>query len=149
GGAPVSLDVHLRFDPTTENAFFRLPAGSPRTTNGEPAAHYVSYLNGARWGQPPAADGIGALGCPVWQGEVTRPAALHCLPRPDDPRTETIFGEVLTTRGRLDHPHLARLFTWGSNEQHWFYTTDLPEGPRLAAVTARLGARAGRGPVDL
>jgi WD40 repeat protein/serine/threonine protein kinase len=76
----------------------------------------------------------------AWQPSLGRQVALKCLLRSGDPRAEVRFGREIRALGRVDHPHLVKVFTSGSDGERWFYAMELIEGTDLAAVCARLSA---------
>jgi serine/threonine protein kinase len=88
----------------------------------------------------------------AWQPSLRRPVAVKCL-LGAGATAEARFGREVRALGRVDHPHLVRVFTSGSQDDQWFYSMELVEGPNLAEVLARLAATAppfgGPGQLDL
>jgi WD40 repeat protein/serine/threonine protein kinase len=78
----------------------------------------------------------------AWQPSLGRQVALKCLLRSDDPKAEARFAREIHALGKVDHPHLVRVFTSGSDGDRWFYAMELVEGANLAAVCAHLTGNA-------
>jgi serine/threonine protein kinase/tetratricopeptide (TPR) repeat protein len=74
----------------------------------------------------------------AWQASVGRQVALKCLLPSDDLRAEARFGREIRALGRVEHPHLVKIFTSGSDGDQWFYAMELIEGTTLAAVCENL-----------
>src|SRR5207247_5912928 len=55
-------------------------------------------------------------------------------------KTEARFRREIRALGRVEHPHLVKVFTSGSDGDQWFYVMELVEGVALAAVCDRLRA---------
>jgi serine/threonine-protein kinase len=86
----------------------------------------------------------------AWQPSLGRLVALKCLLRAGDARAEARFSREIAALGRVEHPHLVRIFTSAAEGDRWFYGMELVEGATLAAVCARLqGAGTAAGSVDL
>ena len=79
----------------------------------------------------------------AWQPSLGRQVALKCLLRTGDPKAEARFAREIHALGRVEHPHLVKVFTSGSEGDQWFYAMELVEGPTLGAVCERLQARLG------
>src|SRR5437764_3101253 len=77
----------------------------------------------------------------AWQPSLGRQVALKCLLRTGDPRAEARFAREIRALGRVEHPHLVKIFTSGSAGEQWFYAMELVEGATLAAVCEKLQAR--------
>src|SRR5262249_39800116 len=50
------------------------------------------------------------------------------------------FAREIRALGRVEHPHLVKIFTSGATGEHWYYAMELVEGATLAAVCDRLTA---------
>ncbi len=74
----------------------------------------------------------------AWQPSVGRQVALKCLLRAGDPKSAERFAREYRALGRVDHPHLVKVFTSGAEGDQWFYAMELIEGATLAAVCERL-----------
>ena len=66
--------------------------------------------------------------------------ALKSMLRSGDPKAEARFSREIKALGRVDHPHLVKIFTSASEADHWFYSMELVEGATLAAVCEKLSA---------
>jgi WD40 repeat protein/serine/threonine protein kinase len=85
----------------------------------------------------------------AWQPSLGRQVALKCLSRTGDAKAEARFGREIRALGRVEHPHLVKIFTSGSEGDQWYYAMELLEGTTLAAVIERLqGSVAGPSVVD-
>ncbi len=78
----------------------------------------------------------------AWQPSLGRQVALKSLHQTGDPRAEARFAREIRALGRVEHPHLVRIFTSGSDGEHWFYAMELVEGTTLGAVCEKLHSRA-------
>ena len=58
--------------------------------------------------------------------------------RTGDPKAEARFGREIRALGRVEHPHLVKVFTSGAEGLQWFYAMELVEGADLAAVCTEL-----------
>jgi serine/threonine protein kinase len=76
----------------------------------------------------------------AWQPSLCRQVALKCLLRSGDPKSEARFAREIRALGRVDHPHLVKVFTSDSDGDQWFYAMELIEGTDLAAVCAQLAS---------
>src|SRR5207253_6791708 len=63
----------------------------------------------------------------AWQASLGRQVALKCLLRSGDPKAEARFAREITALGRVEHPHVVRIFTSGAEGDHWFYAMELVE----------------------
>src|SRR5205085_2547325 len=77
----------------------------------------------------------------AWQPSLGRQVALKRLQRSGDAKSESRFAREIRALGRVEHPHLVKIFTSGSEGEHWFYAMELVEGATLAAVCQRLEER--------
>jgi serine/threonine protein kinase len=77
----------------------------------------------------------------AWQPSLGRQVALKCLSQSGDPKAEARFAREIRALGRVEHPHLVKVFTSGADGERWFYAMELVEGASLAAVCDRLTAR--------
>jgi WD40 repeat protein/serine/threonine protein kinase len=85
----------------------------------------------------------------AWQPSLGRQVALKCLLRTGDPKAEGRFAREIRALGRVEHPHLVKIFTSGADGDRWFYAMELVEGATLAAVCDKLQATTATGAVDL
>ena len=77
----------------------------------------------------------------AWQPSLGRQVALKVLFRTGDPKAEARFAREIHALGRVEHPHLIKIFTSGSDGDQWFYAMELVEGATLGAVCERLASR--------
>jgi WD40 repeat protein/serine/threonine protein kinase len=86
----------------------------------------------------------------AWQPSLGRQVALKKLSQTGDAKVEARFRREIRALGRVEHPHLVKVFTSGSDGDQWFYAMELVEGAPLSAVCDRLRAStAGASAVDL
>src|SRR5439155_8240132 len=78
----------------------------------------------------------------AWQPSLGRQVALKKLLHSGDARAEARFAREIRALGRVEHPHLVKVFTSGSDGDQWFYAMEIVEGASLAAVGDRLRSRA-------
>jgi WD40 repeat protein/serine/threonine protein kinase/tetratricopeptide (TPR) repeat protein len=83
------------------------------------------------------------------QPSLGREVALKCLFRTGDPKAEARFAREIHALGRVEHPHLVKIFASGAEGEHWFYAMELVEGTTLAVVCERLQVRRSAGELDL
>ena len=74
---------------------------------------------------------------------LARQVAVKKLQRTGDARAEARFAREIRALGRVEHPHLVKIFTSGAEGEHWFYAMELVEGATLAAICERLQGRPG------
>ncbi|HZU36737.1 MAG TPA: serine/threonine-protein kinase, partial [Gemmataceae bacterium] len=74
----------------------------------------------------------------AWQPSLGRQVALKCLLRQGDAKAEKRFHREIKALGRVEHPHLVKVFTSGSDGDQWFYAMELIEGADLGCISARL-----------
>lgn len=74
----------------------------------------------------------------AWQPSLERHVALKCLTSAGDAKVEERFSREIRALGRVEHPHLVKIFTSGSDGPNWFYTMELIEGAELASVCDHL-----------
>jgi serine/threonine protein kinase len=77
----------------------------------------------------------------AWQPSLGRQVALKSMSATGDPKAEARFAREIRALGRVEHPHLVKIFTSGSDGDRWFYAMELLEGATLAAVCDKLAAR--------
>ncbi len=84
--------------------------------------------------------GCGGMGVVyrAWQPSLGRQVALKCLLRPGDAKAGARFRREIRALGKVEHPHLVKVFTSGSDGDQWFYAMELVEGVPLAAVCEQL-----------
>ena len=76
----------------------------------------------------------------AWQPSLGRQVALKCL-LPGDAKAEARFTREIRALGKVEHPHLVKVFTSGSEGAQWFYAMELVGGATLAGVCDKLAAR--------
>ena len=74
----------------------------------------------------------------AWQPSLRRQVALKKLTHVGDAKTEARFRREIRALGKVEHPHLVKVFTSGSDGEQWFYAMELVEGAPLSAVCDRL-----------
>jgi serine/threonine protein kinase/tetratricopeptide (TPR) repeat protein len=74
----------------------------------------------------------------AWQPSLRRQVALKKLLHCGDSKTEARFRREIRALGRVEHPHLVKVFTSGSDSDQWFYAMELVEGAPLSAVCDKL-----------
>jgi WD40 repeat protein/serine/threonine protein kinase len=79
----------------------------------------------------------------AWQPGLRRQVALKCLAKLGEPEAEARFRREIRALGRVDHPHVAKVFTCGSDGEQWFYVMELVEGVTLSAVCDKLSSAGG------
>jgi serine/threonine protein kinase len=77
----------------------------------------------------------------AWQPSVGRQVALKCLLRTGDAKSAERFAREYRALGRVDDPHLVKVYTSGSEGDQWFYAMELIEGTTLAPICKRLQAQ--------
>src|SRR5262249_40947313 len=77
----------------------------------------------------------------AWQPSLGRQVAVKALYRTGDPRAEARFAREIRALGHVEHPHLVKIYTSGSEGEQWFYAMELVEGATLAAVCEKLQGR--------
>jgi WD40 repeat protein/serine/threonine protein kinase/tetratricopeptide (TPR) repeat protein len=77
----------------------------------------------------------------AWQPSLGRQVALKSLLRAGDPKAEARFNREIHALGRVEHPHLVKVYTSGSEADRWYYAMELIEGATLGAVCGRLQGR--------
>jgi serine/threonine protein kinase len=75
------------------------------------------------------------------QPSLQREVALKSLFRSGDPRAEARFPREIRALGQVDHPHLVKIYSSGSEGEHWFYAMELVEGTTLGSVCECLQSR--------
>ncbi len=74
------------------------------------------------------------------QPSLGREVALKCLLASGDPKAQIRFAREMRALARVEHPHLVKIFTSGSDGDQWFYAMELIDGVDLAAVCTHLAA---------
>jgi len=74
----------------------------------------------------------------AWQPSLGRQVALKKLLHVGDAKTEARFRREIRALGKVEHPHLVKVLTSGSDGDQWFYAMELIEGAPLSAVCERL-----------
>jgi serine/threonine protein kinase/tetratricopeptide (TPR) repeat protein len=80
----------------------------------------------------------------AWQPSLGRQVAVKALYRTGDLKAEARFAREIRALGRVEHPHLVKIFMSGSEGDQWFYAMELVEGATLAAVCEELQGRSSR-----
>jgi WD40 repeat protein/serine/threonine protein kinase len=84
------------------------------------------------------------------QPSLGRQVALKKLQKSGDLRAEARFAREIHALGRVEHPHLVKIFTSGSEGDQWFYAMELIEGAPLSEVCSTLQSKtANVGDLDL
>jgi serine/threonine protein kinase len=79
----------------------------------------------------------------AWQPSLGREVALKCLLRVGDAKAEKRFAREIRALGRVEHPHLVKIFTAGAEGDRWFYAMELVEGATLASLCDKLRSQTG------
>jgi hypothetical protein len=79
----------------------------------------------------------------AWQPSLRRQVALKKLVLRGDAKTEARFRREIRAMGKVEHPHLVKVLTSGSEGDDWFYAMELVEGAPLSAVCDRLRSSKG------
>ena len=77
----------------------------------------------------------------AWQPSLGRQVALKVIAGANDAKSKARFRREVRGLGRVDHPHLVKIFTSGFDEEPCYYTMELVEGASLAAVNDSLHSR--------
>jgi serine/threonine protein kinase len=77
----------------------------------------------------------------AWQPSLGRQVALKCLLSTGDPKAEARFAREIRALGKVEHPHLVKVFTSGADGDQWFYAMELLEGADLGRVCEHLAGR--------
>jgi hypothetical protein len=85
----------------------------------------------------------------AWQPSLGRQVALKRLQQVGDARTDTRFRREIRALGKVEHPHLVKVFTSGTDGTDWFYAMELIEGAPLSAVCEQLQASSSAAAIDL
>ncbi len=72
------------------------------------------------------------------QLSLDRDVALKCLFRSGDPKAEARFSREILALGRVEHPHLVKIYASGAEGEQRFYAMELLDGATLHAVCAEL-----------
>ncbi len=78
----------------------------------------------------------------AWQPSLGRQVALKCLLRAGDAKSAERFAREYRALARVEHPHLVKVYTSGSEGDQWFYAMELIEGVNLADVCEQLQGQA-------
>ena len=86
----------------------------------------------------------------AWQPSLRRQVALKkLLPAADMGRAAERFRREIRALGKVEHPHLVKVYTSGADGENWYYAMELVEGAPLSAVCEDLAATSGAAAVDL
>ena len=78
----------------------------------------------------------------AWQPSLGREVALKCLIRSGDATSESRFAREIRALGKVEHPHLVKIFTAGTTEEgQGFYAMELIEGADLESVSKHLAGK--------
>ena len=77
----------------------------------------------------------------AWQPSLRRQVALKVLAGMGA-KAEARFNREIQALGRVDHPHVVKVFTSGSDGDLWFYAMELVEGVPLSTICERLEGKA-------
>jgi serine/threonine protein kinase len=67
----------------------------------------------------------------AWQPSLGRQVALKALFRSGDPKADARFVREIRALGKVEHPHLVKIYTSGSEAERWFYAMELIEGASI------------------
>jgi eukaryotic-like serine/threonine-protein kinase len=85
----------------------------------------------------------------AWQPSLRRQVALKVLAGMGS-KAEARFNREIQALGRVDDPHVVKVFTSGSDGDLWFYAMELVEGVPLSMICDRLETRKpGAAAIDL
>lgn len=76
----------------------------------------------------------------AWQPSLRRQVALKVLAGMGS-KAEARFNREIQALGRVDDPHVVKVFTSGSDGDLWFYAMELVEGVPLSMICERLETR--------
>lgn len=76
----------------------------------------------------------------AWQPSLRRQVALKVLSGMGS-KAESRFNREIQALGRIDHPHVVKVFTSGSDGDLWYYAMELVDGVALSMICERLEAR--------
>src|SRR5205807_5479160 len=111
----------------------------------EPAAEVAEPAGSRRLGEFELLAELGRGGMGVvyraWQPSLGRQVALKVLLRSGDPKAEARFAREIRVLGRVEHPHLVKIFMSATAGEQWFYAMELVEGATLAAMSDQLTAQ--------
>jgi WD40 repeat protein/serine/threonine protein kinase len=80
----------------------------------------------------------------AWQPSLGRQVAVKALlAQQGDPRAEARFRREIRALGQVEHPHVVKVFSSGSDGEQWFYVMELVEGAPLSAVCGALQTSGG------
>jgi serine/threonine protein kinase len=74
----------------------------------------------------------------AWQPSLGRQVALKCLLRGGDPKAEARFCREIQVLGRVEHPHLVKVYMSGQDGDQLYYAMELLEGATLATIHDQL-----------
>ncbi len=116
-----------------------------RSQSEEPPTEAREETNGSRprrIGEFEIVSELGRGGMGVvyraWQPSLGRQVALKTMLRSGDPKAEARFGREIRALGKVDHPHLVRIFASGSEGDRWFYAMELIDGVTLGSLCEKL-----------
>jgi serine/threonine protein kinase len=113
-----------------------------RSHAGEPASEAESGPARRKLGEFELLTQLGRGGMGVvyraWQPSLGRQVALKKLLSSGDSKTEARFRREIRALGKVDHPHLVKIYLSGADGDQWFYAMELVEGANLSAVCDRL-----------
>jgi WD40 repeat protein/serine/threonine protein kinase len=121
-------------DTDTEAWAERSQAEEPQ---GEPAPQAPQLLGEYELLSELGRGGMGVV-YRAWQPSLGRQVALKCLLRAGDARADARFRREIRALGKVDHPHLVKVFGSGSDGERWYYAMELVEGVPLAEVCVQL-----------
>jgi serine/threonine protein kinase/tetratricopeptide (TPR) repeat protein len=77
----------------------------------------------------------------AWQPSLGRQVALKVISGVNDEKAKARFRREVRALGRVDHPHLVKIYTSGFDDEVCYYTMELVEGATLVAITESLHSR--------
>jgi len=115
------------------------------TSTRGPVAGSVTGGSAHRLGEFELLSRIGRGGMGVvyraWQASLGRQVALKCLLQTHDANSQTRFLREIQALGRVENPHLVKVFTSGVDGDQLFYAMELVEGATLEAISDDLVGR--------
>ena len=82
----------------------------------------------------------------AWHLPLRRQVGLKCMLRSGDPKSESRFAREIRALGRVDHPHLVKIYSSGTEGDQQYYAMELVEGTDLATVCRQLQSSTGSNP---
>jgi eukaryotic-like serine/threonine-protein kinase len=77
----------------------------------------------------------------AWQRSLGRQVAVKRLVHAGDPKAQARFSREIHALARVEHPHLIKILSSGTDGDRWYYAMELIDGVDLGKVTERLQAK--------